>query len=218
MFRIFGFFSGVLVATLSIGMLMDAQTRSQMLSTVMRVGEAATASVARRIGQEPDQADLSDDVRPATIATAISEARPIVAPVAVTAPRPPPEPAVASGTASAAIADIPDRPSFETPPQAPGAMPDQAPRPLSTTIPADGQAASVIEPGWQGVWKTFRSEVSAQGFADHLRHSYQAESRIRQVAPWQYRVEIAYDDNRQLSAILDAFRDDTGLDLAEATP
>jgi hypothetical protein len=79
-------------------------------------------------------------------------------------------------------------------------------------------ATAIAEPGWQAVWKTFRSEVSAQGFADHLKRTYEAEYRIRQLAPWRYRVEIAYDEDRPLTTILDAFRDDTGFDLAEATP
>lgn len=210
MFRMFGFLSGVLVATLAIGALMDAPGRSAMLATFMRIGDAATAAVARRIGQTPDKLEPSRDARSAHSANSTGEARPVGNPADLSSPPVPVEPAAASTTASAAMRELPARPSVDPLPQ--------APRPVSTAPPAARSTAAIATPGWQAVWKTFRSEISAQGFADHLRHTYRAEYRIRQEAPWRYRVEIAYADHRQLSAVLDAFRDDTGFDLAETTP
>ncbi len=71
---------------------------------------------------------------------------------------------------------------------------------------------------WQPVWRAFRSELSAQGFAGHLQHLTGQAYRVRRTSPWSYQVELAYVDERQRDNLLHEIRTKTGLGLVEMQP
>ena len=71
---------------------------------------------------------------------------------------------------------------------------------------------------WQPVWRAFRSELSAQGFADHLQRLTGQEYRVRRASPWSYQVELAYVDEWARDNLLHEIQTKTGLGLVEMQP
>ena len=71
---------------------------------------------------------------------------------------------------------------------------------------------------WEPVWRAFRSELSAKGFANHLKNLTGQEYRIRRTFPWAYQVEVAYTDEGQRDAVLREIQSKTGLGLMGTTP
>jgi hypothetical protein len=71
---------------------------------------------------------------------------------------------------------------------------------------------------WEPVWRAFRSELSAKGFADHLERLTGQEYRVRRTSPWAYQVELPYFDEAQRDAALHEIQSKTGLLLMERRP
>ena len=105
-------------------------------------------------------------------------------------------------------------------PEEPAKVPEQAGRPpfepVPTTTDVDPTQDGAVS--WQPVWKAFRSEISARGFAGRLAHLTDQDYRVRRVAPWSYQVELAYTDERQRDAVLDEIQANTGLGLTGTQP
>ena len=83
---------------------------------------------------------------------------------------------------------------------------------------ADGNQADEAMITWQPVWRAFRNELSAAGFADYLQRLTNQEYRVRRISPWSYQVELAYIDESQRDTLLHEIQNKTGLNLVEALP
>ena len=64
---------------------------------------------------------------------------------------------------------------------------------------------------WHPVWEAFRSELSAKGFADHLKRLTQHEFRVRRQSAWTYQVEFAYATDTELTEALDDIQTRAGV-------
>jgi hypothetical protein len=84
--------------------------------------------------------------------------------------------------------------------------------------PANAIASPVADLNWEPVWRAFRSELSAKGFADHLERLTGQEYRVRRTSPWAYQVELPYFDEAQRDAALHEIQSKTGLLLMERRP
>ena len=71
---------------------------------------------------------------------------------------------------------------------------------------------------WFPVWKPFRSELSADGFASHLTRLTDYEFRVHRESAWHYQVELAYDAENTLDKALENIGEQVGMTLSRAAP
>ncbi len=112
-------------------------------------------------------------------------------------PTPPPEPRARPVTAPGGRGPV-----AETPPE-------PAPPPLNIPPP---------QPRWHVFWNPFRSEFSANGFAERLQQSTGMDFRVTRVGPGRYEVAFAYLDEEQRQSRLTRISAATGLHLEERAP
>ncbi len=112
-------------------------------------------------------------------------------------PTPPPKPQAGPDTA---------RPGRETVAEAP---PEPPPPRLEMPPP---------QPRWHVFWNPFRSEFSANGFAERLQQSTGMDFRVTRVGPGRYEVAFAYLDEAERESRLSRISAATGLHLEERGP
>lgn len=83
---------------------------------------------------------------------------------------------------------------------------------------ADSLAAPEEETGWYPLWRPFRSELSAEGFAGYLTQVSGRDTRVATLGPWSYRVEFAYRSKRDRDAALERLEQLIGVPLVGAVP
>lgn len=74
------------------------------------------------------------------------------------------------------------------------------------------------EPRWHLVWNPFRSEFSANGFAERLAQATGMDFRVTRVRPGRYEVAFAYLDEEQRQSRLARISAATGLAVQEQAP
>ncbi len=120
-------------------------------------------------------------------------------------PAPAPEPAAQTEPA-------PSRRALEEPSPPAVARLDAESAPLAAIA-----AGAKAEPLWHPLWSPFRSQASAQGFADHLSRLSGRHLRVEHRGPGRYRVQLAYRDAADLQLGLDRIAEVSGLS-PEAPP
>jgi len=114
------------------------------------------------------------------------------------------------GDTSAKTPDVePDGPS-PAPEPVPG-LDAGAPDPVAEPATGDAAVAAVV-------WRPFRSERAARGFASHLAERYGASASVRRDGPGLYRVTVSAADTPSLDAELERLRAETGISGLEAGP
>jgi hypothetical protein len=87
-----------------------------------------------------------------------------------------------------------------------------------------GEPEPVVEPATGDaaieavVWRPFRSERAARGFASHLEERYGAAAGVRRDGPGIYRVTVSAPDAPSLDTELERLRAETGIGGLEAGP
>jgi hypothetical protein len=126
------------------------------------------------------------------------------------APDPPSEPIVVKH------ADVPPAPQPTDEAALPTGIPPAPAAPSPDPPAADpkgaGPAAEAV------VWKPFRSERAARGFASHLTERYGVESDVRRDGPGVYRVIVSANQPAELESALQRVRHATGIARLEAGP
>lgn len=69
--------------------------------------------------------------------------------------------------------------------------------------------------GWQPLWRPFRSEVSARGFAGQIEAITGRETRVRRLGPRSHQVDVAFDDETERLDTLQRLELLTGIELRE---
>ncbi len=67
-------------------------------------------------------------------------------------------------------------------------------------------------------WRPFRSEFSADGFAERLQQATGMDFRVMRIAPGRYEVAFAYLDEEQRRSRLTQIAAATGLAVTEQAP
>lgn len=108
------------------------------------------------------------------------------------------------------------------------APPDPGPAPATLTAVAptiedgpkapDTDTAAGTPDAEAVVWRPFRSERAARGFATHLTERYGAAADVRRDGPGRYRVTLSAPDAASLAAELERLRAETGIAALEAGP
>lgn len=90
--------------------------------------------------------------------------------------------------------------------------PQSPERETATPQPSEGLPNN-SEASWYPLWSPFRSELSAQGFADRLAALSGRSLRVAEEGPSRYRVQLAYSSADDLHAALLTISKAVGLDL-----
>ena len=98
----------------------------------------------------------------------------------------------------------------ETPPVAVAADRLHFPEPEQNTVTAPSESP---DPAWQVIWKPFRSQSSALGFAERLRSVTGLEIEVQQQSPTGYVVAFPYNDEEQRLRNIERIENRTGLVL-----
>ena len=151
------------------------------------------------IGPQSADLDLEGPTRPPAVASRHAPADPANAP-----PGPEPEPAMPAEPIPIGDASEPALPPA-------GLQRDDATPPAATT------ASALAEPHWHPLWTPFRSQASAQGFAEHLGRLSGRRLTVERIGPGQYRVRLAYQDAADLQLGLARIAEVSGLS-PEAPP
>jgi len=110
------------------------------------------------------------------------------------------------------------------PPPEPQARPEPTPArsgPVARTPPEPApprQETPPPQPRWHVFWNPFRSEFSANGFAERLQQSTGMDFRVTRAGPGRYEVAFAYLDEDQRQSRLTRISAATGLHLGERAP
>ena len=120
------------------------------------------------------------------------------------------------------------RPALETgaspvpaAPPAPQVEPDAAPARIARVAETAPEPApprrdlAPPRPRWHVFWNPFRSEFSANGFAERLQQSTGMDFRVTRAGPGRYEVAFAYLDEDQRQSRLTRISAATGLRLEE---
>ncbi len=75
------------------------------------------------------------------------------------------------------------------------------------------QPGRLMTDNWHPLWKSFRSQLSAEGFATRLQKLSGRELRILPQGPGRYTVQLRYLDPGDLEQALQKISDTSGLDL-----
>ena len=215
MFRLIGFLLGVVIMIVMLAAVIDAPTRERAgilatnLSTAILDALERLATKQDVEGARPDDESSRAQGTPDDISdsSAIENAHSTVASESEITGSPSDEPA----DADEVVADSGE------------AMPNSVPSPyvqndpayLTSTSSAGATDSMTEESNWEPVWWAFRSEISANGFADYLKHLTGREYRVRRTSPWSYQVELSYVDEGQRDAVLREIQSKTGLGLSE---
>ncbi len=111
-----------------------------------------------------------------------------------------------------------------TPPPAAPVEPGTTPKgtaPVAETPPEPAPPRLVTaptQPRWHVFWNPFRSEFSANGFAERLQQSTGMDFRVTRAGPGRYEVAFAYLDEEQRQSRLTRISAATGLHLGEQAP
>ncbi len=132
----------------------------------------------------------------------------------------PGDPSVASPplapTTTHQVVKPPARPSLPVPAvELTGTAPRQAP-PNAAALP--GPPSPPPEPRWHVFWNHFRSEFSANGFAERLAQATGLDFRVLRVGSGRYEVAFAYLNERERQSRLDRIAAATGLQMVERGP
>ena len=133
-----------------------------------------------------------------------ASAPPATAPLAASGAPPPSEPAPT---------DIPANPADSAPADAPLAPPAD-PVAVEAAPPGTGTG----DPVETQVWRPFRSERAARGFAGHIAGRYGADARVERAGPGDYRVMVGAGSPEALEASLARLRGEAGLAPLEPRP
>ena len=74
------------------------------------------------------------------------------------------------------------------------------------------------QPRWHVFWRPFRSEFSANGFAERLQQATGMDFRVTRAGPGRYEVAFAYLDEEQRRSRLTQISAATGLAVVEQAP
>ena len=88
----------------------------------------------------------------------------------------------------------------------------------NTPSPSAETVSPALESAWHSVWRPFRSELSARGFAERLANVTGREYRVRRVSPWAYQVELAYANEADKLTALRQIESSTGLGVGRGGP
>jgi hypothetical protein len=124
------------------------------------------------------------------------------------APSGPPGSAVAAGETALALEPAPS-PDTGAGARSSPPPPEAAPAPHEPTA---GPLAGAEN--WHAIWRPFRSELAASGFAGELERATGLEYRVERAGRGDYRVSVAHAGDEELGRALAAIEDATGLDLA----
>ncbi len=94
-----------------------------------------------------------------------------------------------------------------------GSVTEQPAEPISAKPPIPPP-----QPRWHVFWRPFRSEFSANGFAERLQQATGMDFRVMRIAPGRYEVAFAYLDEEQRRSRLAQIAAATGLAVTEQTP
>ena len=119
-----------------------------------------------------------------------------------------------SSEAAAPVVDAapPDPGPAPAPFQTPAPTTEDGPKTPDTDTAAGTPDAEAV------VWRPFRSERAARGFATHLAERYGAAADVRRDGPGRYRVTLSAPDAASLAAELERLRAETGIAALEAGP
>ena len=98
----------------------------------------------------------------------------------------------------------------ETPPVAVTTDQFQLPEQEQNTVRAPRESP---EPAWQVIWKPFRTESSALGFAERLRSVTGLRITVQQQSPTKYVVAFPYNDEEERLRNIERIESQTGLAL-----
>ncbi len=98
----------------------------------------------------------------------------------------------------------------ETPPVAVTTDQLQFPEQEQNTVRAPSESP---EPAWQVIWKPFRTESSALGFAERLRSVTGLRITVQQQSPTKYVVAFPYNDEEERLRNIERIESQTGLAL-----
>lgn len=218
MFRLIGFLLGVVITIVVLAAVIDAPIRERagVLATDLTT---AIFDAVERLKKKYDAGGVSSGAEPLAVRSTptgfadsvpIEETQSTVAAVTRNAKRPSDGPAVAQEMVASAA----------EPTTNPAPLPkwQGSSVPEASTTPANTTDATVERLNWEPIWRAFRSELSAKGFAGHLKHLTGQEYRVRRTSPWAYQVELPYTDEEQRDAVLHEIQIKTGLGLMEAPP
>ncbi len=79
---------------------------------------------------------------------------------------------------------------------------------------SSAQPGLLVTDNWHPLWKSFRSQLSAEGFATRLQKLSGRELRVLPQGRGRYTVQLRYLDPRDLEQALQKISDTSGLDLA----
>ena len=108
--------------------------------------------------------------------------------------------------------DVPIEPPInnETPPMAVATERPQFPEQQQNAVSEPSESP---DPSWQIIWKPFRTESSALGFAERLRSVTGLGIEVQQQSPTQYVVAFPYDDEEERLRNIERIENQTGLVL-----
>ncbi len=218
MFRLIGFLFGVVITIVVLAAAVDAPTRERAGALATDLA-AAIFNAVERLKTKHDVGGARSGAEPAAVGSThtvsadsapIEEAQSSVAGVTQNTQTLSDGPAVTEETVAAAAEPVPN--------SAP--LPEWQGNSVSgaSTAPASPTDSPVEGMNWEPVWKAFRSELSAKGFADRLKYLTGQEYRVRRTSPWAYQVELPYIDEEQRDALLHEIQTKTGLVLTEIRP
>lgn len=98
----------------------------------------------------------------------------------------------------------------DTLPAAVATEPPQFPEPEQNLLATPSASP---DPSWQVIWKPFRSESSALGFAERLRSVTGLDIEVRQQTPVDFVVAFSYNDDEQRLRNIERIENQTGLML-----
>ncbi len=217
MFRLIGFLTGVAVTVVALAAVVDAPTRerAKVLATAFA---ARTLDLAERISSEGGGRDSQvvtgtpdlgarDPVVHHPAPSEDTEATTVASTQPVSDPR-----ARIPGDERVDRAPQPDTSLSSAAERSTGAAPDRA-------VPPERRFdATAAGPAWEPVWRAFRSELSAKGFAGHLERVTGQAYRVRRTSPWTYQVELRYRDAAERDSLLREIESRTGLGLVGESP
>lgn len=219
MFRLIGFLFGVVITVVALAVAVDAPTRERagVLATDLT---AVIFNAVERLKTEYDVGGDGTDAESAAVGRATHTVSADSAPMEEL-PLP-----VAGATQNAQTPSDGPAVTQETLASAPESVTHSAPPPERQQSSLSDASAALVNPtgspvaelSWEPVWRAFRSELSAKGFAGHLERLTGQGYRVRRTSPWAYQVELPYFDEAQRDAVLDEIQSKTGLLLMKKGP
>ncbi len=219
MFRLIGFLVGVVITVVVLAAVVDAPTRKRAVALATDLTTTIFNAVDR-LRTKGDVGGDGADVETAAVPTrthadthdaaSVEETPAFAADEDQSTSTPNNAPAASEATPAPAVGPVA--------PSAPSQERQKDPLFASSAVSPTSSDSTVAELNWEPVWRAFRSEISAKGFAGHLERLTGQEYRIRRTSPWAYQVELPYSDEAQRNALLHEIQTKTGLKLMEKRP